>query len=94
MDDGNGISPARTGWVRPAPPPAPPVRPADAAEREAEPMAPLVRRMLALLGEDPDREGLVRTPGERQLHLENCISHTGSTGSTARPHATAATGET
>src|SRR5215212_2860778 len=35
----------------------------DAAMPAAEPYAELVRQQLALLGEDPEREGLVRTPG-------------------------------
>jgi GTP cyclohydrolase I len=34
----------------------------DAAEAVADPYAALVRQQLALLGEDPEREGLVRTP--------------------------------
>jgi GTP cyclohydrolase IA len=31
-------------------------------KQDEQPIAPLVRKMLALLGEDPDREGLQRTP--------------------------------
>jgi GTP cyclohydrolase IA len=31
-------------------------------KQEEQPIAPLVRQMLALLGENPDREGLQRTP--------------------------------
>jgi GTP cyclohydrolase I len=34
----------------------------DGAEADDAPYAALVRQQLALLGEDPDREGLVRTP--------------------------------
>ncbi len=32
------------------------------AKKEKEPMAPLIERMLAAMGEDPSREGLLRTP--------------------------------
>ena len=39
-----------------------PARPADDADSTAERYAALVRHQLALLGEDADREGLVRTP--------------------------------
>ena len=34
----------------------------DASAREVGGLAPLVRQQLALLGEDPDREGLLKTP--------------------------------
>jgi GTP cyclohydrolase I len=58
MDDAEGLAAPRGGWAYSAP--APPLpRP---AVKEAEGMAPLVRRMLALMGEDPDRDGLDKTP--------------------------------
>jgi GTP cyclohydrolase IA len=75
MDEAEAAASARTGWARPGtPPPAPHAlngRPApgacdggpprDAAE-PGDAFPALVRRMLSLLGEDPEREGLVRTP--------------------------------
>ena len=36
--------------------------PGDLPASELDGLAPLVRRQLALIGEDPDREGLLRTP--------------------------------
>jgi GTP cyclohydrolase I len=36
------------------------------SKRQKEPIAPLIERMLAELGEDPSREGLLRTPDRAQ----------------------------
>jgi GTP cyclohydrolase IA len=42
----------------------------DAAQPDGDPYAALVRQQLALLGEDPEREGLVRTPARVAKAME------------------------